>query len=429
MKLRALKSAIFLSLLFMIVYGSCNRLTAVRSDVGTFYFEWEKQIPFIPIFIIPYMSIDLFFVLAPFLCRTERELKTLSNRITAGVLIAGACFLLFPMRFAFERPWVEGPLGIIFNNFRSFDLPYNQFPSLHITLRTILAVFYVYRFTGLLKWSLRLWFSLIGFSTLFTYQHHFIDVVGGFVLGAICVYFFADQRLRTPVTKNPKIGFYYIAAAGVFAVAGILLRPIGLILLYPAISFVIASTAYFGVGPGVFRKKDGRLPPIAWIVLWPVLMAQRLSLVHYAKQCEPWNILTDRVWIGRKLTDAEAQRAVEQGVTAVLDLTGEFDEAEPFLRANYRHISVMDLTAPTPEQLTEAIEFINEQSKIGIVYVHCKAGYSRTASVAGAYLLACGISKNAEQACARLKAVRPTITIRPEAMECIANCAARAGLS
>jgi len=51
-----------LSGLFLIVYGGCNWITARRANVGTFYFEWEHKIPFLPLFILPYMSIDLFFV-------------------------------------------------------------------------------------------------------------------------------------------------------------------------------------------------------------------------------------------------------------------------------------------------------------------------------------------------------------------------------
>ena len=55
-------------------------------DVGTFYFEWERKIPFVPFFILPYLSIDLFFVVAPFLCRTDRELSMLAKRIAAAIM-------------------------------------------------------------------------------------------------------------------------------------------------------------------------------------------------------------------------------------------------------------------------------------------------------------------------------------------------------
>jgi hypothetical protein len=85
-----------LSALFLIVYGSCNWITAQRANVGTFYFEWERKIPFVPFFILPYMSIDLFFVVAPFLCRTSRELDILAKRIAAAIRRRWNLFPAFP---------------------------------------------------------------------------------------------------------------------------------------------------------------------------------------------------------------------------------------------------------------------------------------------------------------------------------------------
>jgi hypothetical protein len=100
---RAAAAAAWLSLLFLGVYGFCNWFTSTRSDVGTLYFEWERHIPFIPLMIVPYMSIDLFFIAAPFLCCDADELRVLTRRISMGIIIAGICFLVFPLRFAFDR--------------------------------------------------------------------------------------------------------------------------------------------------------------------------------------------------------------------------------------------------------------------------------------------------------------------------------------
>jgi len=82
-----------LSVLFVVVYGSCNSITAHRANVGTLHFEWARRIPFVPFFILPYVSIDLFFVVAPFLCRTDRELSILAKRIAAAIIVGGICFL------------------------------------------------------------------------------------------------------------------------------------------------------------------------------------------------------------------------------------------------------------------------------------------------------------------------------------------------
>ena len=50
------------------------------------------------------------------------------------------CFVLWPQRFVFERPVVEGALGVLFQLLSAIDLPYNRTPSLHISVLVILWV-------------------------------------------------------------------------------------------------------------------------------------------------------------------------------------------------------------------------------------------------------------------------------------------------
>jgi membrane-associated phospholipid phosphatase len=423
---KAARTSTLLSLLFLVVYGTSNWATSLRHDVGSFYFAWERHIPFVPWLIIPYMSIDLFFMAAPFLCRSDRPRRTLAGRIAGAILIAGVCFQLFPLRVAFDRPAVEGWLGVIFNNFRELDKPFNQFPSLHITLGIILLGLYGRRAKGLLRAAVVVWFALIILSAVLTYQHHVIDVLGGFALAALCFHLFQDEPLRRPVIPNRRVGLYYAAGAALLTAVCWRFGPWTWLLLWPAAALALVAAGYFGLGAGIFRKRCGQLPPTTRLILWPVLFAQRVSLLYYTRQCQPWDRLTDRVWIGRRLTEAEARRATALGVTAVLDLTGEFSEAGSFRELAYRQLPILDLTAPTPGQLDEAVVFIREQSARGVVYVHCKIGYSRTAAVAGAYLLAAERAQTAEQAMAMLRAARPSIVIRPEAAQALRDYQGRA---
>jgi protein-tyrosine phosphatase/membrane-associated phospholipid phosphatase len=412
--LRALAASAGLSILFLIVYGWCNWFTAQRSDVGTLFFEWERLIPFVPLMIAPYMSIDLFFVAAPFLCRSDRELVTFSKRIAAAILIAGLCFLLFPLRFAFERPHAGGWLGAVFDWFRTMDQPYNLLPSLHISLRTILAEFYSRHTRGLLRQASNLWFVLVGLSAVLTYQHHLMDVVAGFALGAYCLYFIRKPAPRLPVIANRRVGAYYGLGALLLTCLVVVFWPWGAFLIWPAMALVIAAAAYFGLGPGVFQKRDGRLPWTTWWALGPCLLGQHLSRLYYRRQCRAWDQLTPQVWIGSVPARREAAAAVDLGVTAVLDLTAEFSEPAPFRAVAYRNIPILDLTAPTQDQLTEIATFIDEESRNGIVYVHCKIGYSRTAAAAGACLLHTGRVGTVSEAIERLRQARPTMIVRPE---------------
>jgi protein-tyrosine phosphatase len=421
---KALRTSLGLTILFLIVYGACNWISSQRHNVGTLYFQWERFIPFVPLMIIPYMSIDLFFVAAPFVCRSERELATFSKRMLAALAVAGICFLLFPLRFAFERPQANGWLGAFFDWFRGMDQPYNLLPSLHIAFCTILAQLYARHTRGLWRSASNIWFFLVALSTLLGYQHHFMDVVAGFALGVYCIYFFREPIAHLPVIENRRVGFYY-ATGGVILVALVVwFWPWGALLLWPAMSLGLSAGASYGLGPAIFRKSEGQLHWSAWLVLAPCLLGQRLSLLYYQRQCRPWDKITPQVWIGRRLSHAEATSAAHLGVTAVLDLTAEFSETEPFRSLTYRNIPILDLTAPSTGQLREMATFIDEESRKGVVYVHCKIGYSRTAAAAAAYLLQTGRASSVPEAVALLRRVRPAIVVRPEVSSALSEFAA-----
>jgi protein-tyrosine phosphatase len=115
-------------------------------------------------------------------------------------------------------------------------------------------------------------------------------------------------------------------------------------------------------------------------------------------------------------------------VSVVLDLTSELSAPAPFRGLTYLNLPILDLTAPLDAHFEEAVTFIDRhcQAQNGIVYVHCKAGYSRSAAVVAAYLLRTRLASSAEDAVSLLRAARPGIIIRPEALEAIRSFGARA---
>lgn len=211
------------------------------------------------------------------------------------------------------------------------------------------------------------------------------------------------------------MGAFYFATALALAGLAMIDVPAIKLLLWPAGGCGIAALGYFGGGPGIYRKSAGKLPWSTRLMLGPILFGQWLSLLYYKRQCRAWDVVTPRLWIGRVLNQVEAQRAAPLGVTAVLDLTAEFSEADPFLACDYLNVPILDLTAPTADQLRRSVKFIEDQTAEGIVYVHCKIGYSRSAAVVAAYLAAEGITASANDSIAQMRSVRPTIVIRPEA--------------
>ena len=207
------------SVFFASVYWATNQITSRRIDVGAAMFEWERAIPFIDWTIIPYGSILAFFVGSFFLCRSRTELTCHTARLVAVVSLSVACFVLWPQRFVFDRPAVEGVLGVLFQLLTAVDLPYNRTPSLHISVLVILWVLFAKRTHGWMRHAVYAWFTLIGVSVLTTYQHHVIDVPAGILAGCLSVWLFprsGQSRLlsigpadsgRKAVTRTSHIRF------------------------------------------------------------------------------------------------------------------------------------------------------------------------------------------------------------------------------
>jgi hypothetical protein len=185
--------AIFLSVFGLGMYVATNRIVEWRSHhvpVRSIYFSWERSIPFVPLMVIPYWSLDLFYFFGPLLCRSCGLLRAHAKRMIVAFIVSCAIFLLFPLREAFDRPAVSGISGWFFAQLSHVDRPFNMAPSLHIVELVLLWVIYIPATSGWTRRILRTWFVLIYISTLLTLQHHVIDLITGQILAMACIYFF-----------------------------------------------------------------------------------------------------------------------------------------------------------------------------------------------------------------------------------------------
>lgn len=402
----------WLSFWFVFVYNGCNYLTSLRDDVGTCAFDWELTLfPFLPSFIIPYWSIDLLFVVAPFFVPNRYLLGQHLKRVSFGIAVAGVFFLLFPLKLAFTRPEVTGWQAPFFASLENFNNFYNCAPSLHIVLRTCLWSIYVTPARGLPRGLLAVWFACIGASTLLCWQHHIIDVLTGQLLGLFCLWLFPSvpiPSVRTEVNQRSNASFriarLYAMVCVLFTALAVAGWPETVPLLWPGVSFLLLTLAYLGGGPSLFRKVEGRqLPNSRWL-LAPYRWIARLTARYFNAGHPAYAELRPGLFVGRALTQ---QEALELSCPAVLDLTAEYDEVPAFLCKEYKNIAILDLTLPSLEQLREGADFLRAHPQC---YLHCSLGLGRTCLMAAAYLIA-QEGLTVAQALEEVRKVRPRLRL------------------
>ena len=171
------------SLLFIFLYKISEIYSKGLNNIPSVYMEWEKSIPFIPIFIIPYMTSGILFAISFFIFNDEKKLITYSKKTATLTILSVILFFIFPLEFSFEKPVVNNFFyKILFKSLAMFDSNFNQCPSLHVSY----SFMYIYVFFKELKTKIKyficIWSFLISISVLFVYQHHFIDYIGGLIM-------------------------------------------------------------------------------------------------------------------------------------------------------------------------------------------------------------------------------------------------------
>lgn len=401
----------FLGPFFFISYGLAGAWTAKLPHVPSFWYAWETQIPFLPWTIVPYMSIDAFYAVSLFLCATRAELDTHARRLLAATVISVAGFLLFPLQFDFVRPDTSGVYGALFDVLTGFDKPFNQAPSMHISLLLLLWLVYARHLRGLARWAMHLWFALIGMSVFTTFQHHVIDGLAGVIVGIACVYLFPDapqswksERLRP--TKR-LAGLYGAGALGCL-VPAMLWGGWAWLLLWPAASLLLVAGAYRWWGVAAFQKSEGGHSWAARALLLPYQGAAWLSSRWWTRNANACAQVYPGIWIGRAPGQNDWNVAP---FAAVLDLTAELTPSRAALKRHYACVPMLDLVPPSSQQLARAVDALTRLRAHGPVLVHCALGYSRSASVVSAWLQRHGVASTPEAALSLVRKVRPQIVL------------------
>lgn len=186
-----------IDILFFLVYGGSNWLSAQRTGRFQLYFEWELSIPFVPSMIWIYGSMLALF-LFPLFQLDEKDMPRLGRQILLGTIIAGCTFLLMPAELGFPRTEDAAGYAQAYQLLYAIDFPHNLVPALHIVFSALIALSLMEVATPSLRLGYALWLALITASVLLVHQHHIADVVGGYALAWLC------RRLVPERNSNSK---------------------------------------------------------------------------------------------------------------------------------------------------------------------------------------------------------------------------------
>jgi hypothetical protein len=399
----------FLAPFFYSTYGLANWLASTRGHVGSIVFAWERHVPFIAWTIVPYWSINLFYGLSLLLNDSRQGVVRLACRYLTAQIVAVACFILFPLTATFIRPTTSGLPGFLFGVLGGFDKPFNQAPSLHIALLVIIWDHWRQRLGGMILPLWHGWCFLIGASVLTTWQHHFIDIPTGALLGFFALWLF-PARGDLPfagfsLTANARARrlslLYALGAALVLAGAaiGTFYSALALFLLWPSLALAIVAFAYAGAGAKVFQKAaDGQVSLASRVLLWPYRLGAKVNVWAWTRKLPPAVPITDGVFLGRFPTPSEAN-----GFGTVIDLAAELERPRD-AAGHWTSFGMLDLLPPSADMLEEAAGAIEPARRQGTVLVCCALGFQRSANVVARWLVASGRSHTPAQARKQLEA-------------------------
>ena len=414
--------AIYCLLLFQLTYPFTAAYAASIAAVPSFVFDFEQHIPFIPWMILPYMSSGLFFCFVPFYCRQKGELLCYAKRFTFVTLIAVLCFLLFPLRFSFDRPSVENPLFTIFFSFlKEYDSPFNQAPSLHVAYACLFWSVLRWKFNGWKKIILGIWLLLMGLGTLMVYQHHVIDLLTACILVQVSFILFPNKEWG----RNQQLANRYYLIGWIFMLFALLCE--GYVL--PLIVFAWIALVCFSVGynylrgnTGFLKDHRGRIPLIKKVFYAPYQFAYRLMWRFFRKKNNPPLMeLLPRCYVGPRLDASELVALGLDRNLVVFDLAAELEEVKLLgAMEKYYSFPLLDISEINVhdahmiiDAMVSAYRTLDEHENM---VIHCTMGYSRS-MIFAILMIQKLLSLDLNKAIDRVKSINRHIVLQDHAIQ------------
>jgi len=143
----------------------------------------DAALPVVPPFVIPYVSLEplVYFTLIVFLLLRTKVFQSAALSVIAAMLLSYLFYFFFQTEVI--RPVLTGTdqFTRMIRDVYAGDNPYNDFPSLHTSVSTILAIRWL-RFDRRAGILASIWAALIVASTVLIKQHYVADVISGLLL-------------------------------------------------------------------------------------------------------------------------------------------------------------------------------------------------------------------------------------------------------
>ena len=202
-----------------------------------------------------------------------------------------------------------------------------------------------------------------------------------------------------------------------------------LALLWLGLSLLAVGLAYLFNKPGIFRKRsDGSIPSwVRWLFIPFLVLVTIYNKVRRQRASVPaMQKMSDKLYVGSRITGSEIELLQENNITAILDVTAEFDALN--YDANnrqvaYLNIPILDHAVPSKAQLNKALHWIEHQRRLGrTVLVHCALGRGRSVLMVLAYLLAKNPKGKIAEVVSEVQAIRRKARLNRRQMRFLKRC-------
>ncbi len=205
--------------------------------------------------------------------------------------------------------------------------------------------------------------------------------------------------------------FPLYAISFVLFFAAWLLRPWGLLLLWPGLAYFAVASAYMLKRHRIFGKRcrDGRLSPFRVAIFLPYLLLSwwiwRFRI--WLWQEDSWNEILPELYLGRRLLN---ENELPPDTERIVDLTTEFGEKASVRKGREYHcLPTLDGSAPESAKFFHLVRLLAGDGKR--TYVHCAIGMGRSATLVCGVLLARGLARTPGAAVHQVREIRRGIVL------------------